>query len=326
MLLTLAAFFTIGNLPRAAAEELSPEDLYQKVVKSSVYIVTAIGSGYAQGSGSLIDVEQKIVLTNYHVVEEEKEVHVQFPIYDKNGDIINDKNLYKERVVKGQAIRGTVLFRDKSRDLALVRVDKVPLGIEAIPLAKTSPKVGTTVWQIGNAGAVDQVFRVSKGDVSAVEVQEFKAGGGSEVLNIRARMVTATTPTNPGDSGGPLFDKRGYQVAVTESGRRGASLVNNFVDITEVRDFLKQKKITIKELGDAAGDQAKIDPKGKPPKQDPKKDDPEKTAAEKLRSAKLFATGDDNRPTYIAKLKEVVAKWPDTQAGKDAKKLLDALK
>jgi hypothetical protein len=66
----------------------------------------------------------------------------------------------------------------------------------------------------------------------------------------------------------------------------------------------------------------------------PKKDDTpaaataadEKAAADKLRSAKLFANGDDNRPVYISKLEEIVKKWPTTQAGKDAKRLLDGLK
>jgi S1-C subfamily serine protease len=330
-LLTLALLASIGSLPQAAAEDLSPEDLYQKVVKSSVYIVTAVGRGYAQGSGSLIDLDEKIVLTNYHVVDEEEEVNVQFPLYDKDGKIINDKNEYKERVVKGQAIRGKVLFRDKSRDLALVKLDKVPLGAQAITLAKNSPKEGTEVWQIGNAGAVKQVFRVSKGEVSAVNIENFPVGGpGAKPFIIKCRMITATNPINPGDSGGPLFDKRGYQVGVSESTDTTANLVNMFVDVTEVRDFLSQKKITVKELSDEPDPPGKVRPKLKTPpkKDDPKKDDPndEQTAAGKLRSAKLFAGNDDARAEYIARLKEIVTKWPNTAAGKEAKKLLDALK
>ena len=59
--------------------------------------------------------------------------------------------------------------------------------------------------------------------------------------------MTATNPTNPGDSGGPLFNRHGQQVAVTQSGNRAAQQVNTFVDVTEVRAYLKQLKITIKE-------------------------------------------------------------------------------
>lgn len=121
---------------------------------------------------------------------------------------------------------------------------------------------------------------------------------------------------------------------MTESGSTTASLVNHFVDVTEVRALLFQKKIMIKELSDEP------DPtplKKGPVNADPKKDaskgvakvnpaDDEKQAADKLRSAKLFASGDDSRPTYIAKLTEIVKKWPNTVAGNEAKKLLDALK
>jgi len=52
----------------------------------------------------------------------------------------------------------------------------------------------------------------------------------------------------------------------------------------------------------------------------------EKAAGDMLRRANLFAEGDDNRPTYMAKLKDVIAKYPGTAAAKEAQKKLDALK
>ena len=48
--------------------------------------------------------------------------------------------------------------------------------------------------------------------------------------------------------------------------------------------------------------------------------------AKALSRARLFAEGDDNRPTYINKLKDVIAKFPGTAAAKEAKKALDGLK
>ena len=157
-------------------------------------------------------------------------------------------------------------------------------------------------------------------------------------------MVTATNPTNPGDSGGPLFNSKGHQVAVTESGVTNAQQVNLFVDVTEVRAFLTEKKITFKELSDEP------DPKPEEvvkPKDDGHDDSPkdngtaakpkettapvptaadEQAAASSLRRAKLFAEGEENRKHYIDKLKAIVKQYPNTVAGKEAKKLLDALK
>jgi hypothetical protein len=338
ILLAVATAPSFGLAPRLAAEDLDADVLYNKVVKSCVYIITEMKekNAYAQGSGSLIDAEQKLILTNYHVVDEEPYVFIQFPMYVK-GELITEKDKYKDRWKQGFLTRSKVLFRDKSRDLAIVKADKIPTGTKAIPLAKSSPRIGATVWQIGNAGAVSQVFRTSKGDVSAVGAEKFLVGdaSGEHVFEVNAKMVTSTAPTNPGDSGGPLFDKRGYQVAVTESGSNGASLVNHFVDVTEVRALLKEKKITIKELSEEP-DPA-LPKKDAEPKKDgvtaPKKDDAsatnpaeERAAADKLRSAKLFRDGDDNRDTYISRLKEIVAKWPNTAAGKEAKKLLEGVK
>ena len=323
-------------------------ELYEKCVKSTVFIVTPLKGGAERGSGSLIDLDKKLVVTNYHVVDEAEFVYVQFPRYTKAGQMITNPKNYMDNIPLGQAIKGTVRHRDKNRDLALVELERVPAGNTAIPLAKDSPGQGTTVWTIGSPGAVEQLFSITEGKVRAVGVEEHMVRGGTpdSMFRVRAKMVTATNPTNPGDSGGPLFNKKGELVAVTESGHRSAVQVNLFVDVTEVRAFLKQKSITIKESDDEK-DEPKRDPKSgdtPPTKKDgtensPKADRPpgggvapppspqdERAAAVALSRAKLFAEGEENRATYTAKLRDVIAKYPGTAAAKEAAKLVDAKK
>jgi len=301
------------------ADDIDVEALYKKAVGSTVYIVDPkVG---ASGSGSLIDVAKKLVITNFHVVDNSEIVFVQFPMYRKDGSIDTNKDKYKENIPAGRAIKGTVMYRDKTRDLALVLLERVPMGTEALPLAKGSVVVGDTTWNIGCPGAVEQVFSITEGKVRAIGVQAFNVGGGSEVLKIKAKIVTTTNPANPGDSGGALIDKRGYQVAVTQSINTRAQLISNFIDVTEVRAFLNEKRIQIKELGD--GDKPKDDAKLIAV---PKKNDPEEDASELLRRSKLFSTGEEKRPTYMAKLQEIIKKYPGTIAAKDAKKILGDLK
>src|ERR1043166_5804700 len=103
--LTLLSLPAIGLSPRLAAEDVDAVALYKKVLKSCVFIVTPVKGGYAMGSGSLIDVEKKLVVTNYHVVEEEKVVFVQFPVYLKDGTVMVDKDKYIENITLGQAIK-----------------------------------------------------------------------------------------------------------------------------------------------------------------------------------------------------------------------------
>jgi S1-C subfamily serine protease len=328
------------------------QQLYERVVQSCVFIVTPGRGGHGEGSGTLIDAEKRLVLTNFHVVDEEKFVYCQFPIYQKDGSIMTDKKKYVDRVPAGLATKGEVLYRDKSRDLAIVQLAKLDAGIPALPLAKKSVSVGATTWNIGSPGAVRQVFSVTEGKVRAVGIEKFLVGdgSGSKIFEIRAKMVTTTNPANPGDSGGPLFNNRGEMVGVTQSVDTEAQQVNHFVDVTEVLAFLGEKKIQLSDPGDPKlktpvpkKGPVEVKPKDNgtgPPMKDPavtptpKVDPPaagpsaadETAAGNMLRRAKLFADGEDNRPTYIAKLNEIIKKYPGTAAAKEAKKLLDGLK
>jgi len=345
-----------GLTDRASGQDVDTVALYKKVVDSAVFIVTPLKGGHAEGSGSLLDAEKRYILTNYHVVDEEDYVYCQFPVHLKDDAIMTEKKKYIERIPAGQAPKGKVLYRDKTRDLALVQLDKLPATARAIKLAPKSTDVGTTTWNIGSPGAVSHVFSITEGKVRAVGNEDFPVGGGGEILHIRCKMVTATNPTNPGDSGGPLVDREGRQVAVTESGNRTAQNVNRFVDVEEVRAFLKEKKIILKDdagtkeeihqppkkggpvikTPDAATPPAKDPPKTvvNPPekKADPAVETPavspeaEKSAAQLLQRANLFKDGEDNLPVYKAKLKEVFTKYPGTAAAKEAKKILDGLK
>ena len=320
-LLALVAALAGG---RAAAQDVDVEKLYQKVVRSAVYIITPMDDSYAQGSGSLIDVEKRYVLTNEHVVDKNAVVYCQFPMFSKDGLIIGDKGMYKDRVPQGLAIPGRVLHRDKSRDLAIVQLDRIPLRTPAIPLARKSPAPGSSVWNIGSPGAVPQLFSITQGTVRTVGTSKMQFGPEDFVT---ARVVTATNPANPGDSGGPLFNKEGHQVAVTQSVRRGVQQVNTFIDIQEVRSFLNEKKLTIKEQ--LPDDSPPPDPKAGPslsPPPDKLTPDGEEAEAKKLLGlAGAFSEGEDNRPAYIEKLKAIVKKFPNTAAGKEAAAKLKAL-
>ena len=125
---------TLVFVARAPAEEELGAQLYNKNVKSCVVIHAietkregnVIHTSIGRGSGSLIDAKKRLVLTNWHVVEELKYVWVDFPIYLKDGTMFQDPEKYKERAKKGEAIRGTVLHRDKSRDLAIVQLNNLP--------------------------------------------------------------------------------------------------------------------------------------------------------------------------------------------------------
>ncbi len=236
MILPLLAIAFLA--PLAVADEKSEgAKVYKKAVPSVVWIHSKRDAGLATGSGALIDKERRLVLTNYHVVLDTPSAKVFFPHF-RDGSPVAERDYYRDRA-KRLAIDGKVIAVDKKADLAVVRIDSVPDGTEAIPLAAASPDPGDTVHSIGSAGKSDALFGYVKGSVRAVYKKDWKAEvAPKRVATFEAKVVETDSPTNPGDSGGPLLNAKGELVGVTHGGAINAQLVSSFIDVSEVKHLL----------------------------------------------------------------------------------------
>jgi Trypsin-like peptidase domain len=333
--------------PAALAEEIvNWTAVYERAVRSCVFIVTPKRGAHPVGSGALIDAEKRLVITTYHAVDDEDVVFVQFPIRQPNGSWMTDQKKYIIRIPAGEAIKGKVLFRDSTRDLALVELARVPPDTPALPLGSGrllvtgSVITGEQVIHIGTHSTGKKAFARADHLVNQVSYERVAVPLDAGVLHFHCRLVTTTTPAATDDSGGPIIDKRGRLVAVSEGRAVGAvPNVLQSLDGTEVRAFLKEKKVQIKET-DAEPEATKPPAKPGPgrdaqPPGKPKGDaavvgapteENEKAAAQSLRRAKLFASDPDSRDYYLSKLKEVIKKYPGTAAAKEAQKILDGPK
>jgi hypothetical protein len=224
----------IAALPLAADD--SGSTVYKKVVPSCVWIHAKHDRGSVTGSGTIIDAERRLALTNYHVVEEQANVKLYFPVF-RDGQPIAEKQYYIDRA-KSLAIAGRVVARDKKADLALVQLDSLPKDKVAVPLAAASAEPGQAVHSIGNTGKSGALWGYVPGKVRQVYHKEWKADLGNKVLTFKAKVVETDSATNPGDSGGPLVNDKGELVAVTEGGAINASLLSTFVDVSEVKRLL----------------------------------------------------------------------------------------
>ena len=106
-----------------------------------VWIVTRDGSG----SGVLIDKTQRLVVTNAHVVNDDKEVEVFFAARDSAGNIIRARPFYKNQGHRrtlerlGFVTRGRVIAKndpETAPDLALVQLDGLPETTKAISVSR----------------------------------------------------------------------------------------------------------------------------------------------------------------------------------------------
>jgi S1-C subfamily serine protease len=121
----------------------------------------------------------------------------------------------------GDVVEATVVGRDPSTDLAVVRTSA---SVQAIPRAATNPRVGHLVLAIGRPG--DQV-QATLGVVSAI-------GSGRMDGAIQTDVVMY-----PGFSGGPLINAAGEALGMNTSGfMRGASAAISNAMIAQVAESL----------------------------------------------------------------------------------------
>jgi S1-C subfamily serine protease len=320
---TLAIFLSLSlaNVAVAQAPAEGAEKIYQRVLKSTVWVIAPIGDKMvATGTGSVVDHSRHIVLTNYHVVGKNDQVTVIFPVFQK-GKVIPERDFYMKLYVSGAGAKGTVIAKDKKRDLALIRLEALPEGVHALRLAADSPSPGQDVHSVGNPGSSGALWVYTAGKVRQVYHKEWRASMRGEVLECDARVVETQSPTNPGDSGGPLVNNRGELVAVTQGGAKDATLLSLFIDISEVKALLVSKKLMPKP--------APVEVTEKPPPTEkPKPADEEKLeklAASKLKLAKTLAE-DGKLDRAKERYAEIVHDYPKTKAAEEAQELLNKLK
>ncbi len=235
---------------KASAEPEDSSKAYQSVLKSIVWIHSARDKGkVATGSGTLVDKQRRLVLTNFHVVGNNDRVTVLFPAY-RDKKPIAERDYYTDRLRREGGIRGRVVARDRTRDLAVVQLESLPDGVQAMPLASESVAPGQSVHSVGNPGDSGALWVYTPGRVRQVYHKRWKTQLGDDMVSFEADVVETDSATNPGDSGGPLVNDKAQLVGVTQGGSVNARLLSTFIDVAEVKLLLNSRDV--KALGAAA--------------------------------------------------------------------------
>jgi S1-C subfamily serine protease len=193
--------------------------LFKKAAPSVVLIWTNDG---AFASGSLLN--DSTILTNHHVVRNERQVTVVFKPSDPSG-----------KPKDGEVVRAKVIKLDVQRDLALLRPTSYPLRHGLDISTADNIDVGTDVFAIGHPTGKDWTF--TKGIVSAFRPDYEWSYGPNDGKHI-ATVIQTQTPINPGSSGGPLLTEDGQIVGVNAFITSGAEGINFAIAAKEIQLFL----------------------------------------------------------------------------------------
>jgi len=192
--------------------------LFRNNSPAVVLILTTDGLG----SGSLL--KNNTILTNRHVVGNERQVTVVFKPSDPSGKPKDD-----------EVVQADVIKLDVQRDLALLRPASIPSRRPLDISTEDSIDVGTDVVAIGHP--TGETWTFTKGIVSAVRPDYEWSGGPNDSKHI-ATVIQTQTPINPGNSGGPLLTEDGKIVGVNSFRTSGAEGLNFAVAAKEVWAFL----------------------------------------------------------------------------------------
>ncbi len=175
------------------SEEQNNIDVYKRVSPAVVNITsTAVAFDFfygavpqeGQGSGFIIDKEGHI-LTNFHVVENARQVEVT----------LSNRKKYPAQVVG----------LDRSHDLAVIQI-KAPGLTSAVMGDSKQLMVGQKVYAIGNPFGLNGTM--TKGMVSSIRSVRTPEGAFID------EAIQTDAAINPGNSGGPLLNNRGEVVGI----------------------------------------------------------------------------------------------------------------
>ncbi|MBI5778999.1 MAG: trypsin-like peptidase domain-containing protein [Planctomycetes bacterium] len=165
------------------APSKEPRNPYQEEYEKMLYPTVRITAGFSTGSGVVISHTQTYILTAAHVVEDQSVVDVE--LYDFTN------------------ITATVVITDTDNDLALLRINRDCFADARNDIVVYSARLApesyiaylfTPIYTVGCSLGLKP--RPSQGIISAVNTDSWEV----------------SSPILPGNSGGPVYDARTYEV------------------------------------------------------------------------------------------------------------------
>lgn len=139
------------------------------------------------GSGSILD-KQGNILTNYHVIENAREIEVT--LFD------------------GSTHEAELVGKDSATDIAVIRITTTPDKLFPVVYGDSARlKVGQRVFAIGNPFGLERTL--TTGIVSSLN-RQLPSRTGRTMKSI----IQIDAAINPGNSGGPLLDSRGRLIGM----------------------------------------------------------------------------------------------------------------
>jgi S1-C subfamily serine protease len=216
--------------------QVNPAAGFQKIVATSLDKVVGIKSGVGSGTGFVAE-SSGLIFTNRHVVQSKKSVDISY--------------------VDGTETTAEVIFRDREKDLAILKPATARVK-SPLPLCYASyPKPGEEVFALGNPRGLANT--VTRGIVSSVRRAE---GEFRSVVPEGTTLIQTDAAVNPGNSGGPLLNANGEVIGIVTFKRSAGEGLNFALSIIDALETLQAKRPALATTGQLVNSCGNLLPKG----------------------------------------------------------------
>lgn len=180
-----------NNAPNEQVALTEYESIVNNVYQRNISAVVNLSDAGSTGSGFVID-NQGHIVTNNHVIANMRRISVTF----------SDRSRTEATLV------GTF----PEGDIAVVRVDDLPVGVQPVTLGNSSNvQIGQITIAIGSPLGLQQT--VTSGIVSALNRSLQDLGEVNPDSSLHG-LIQTDASINPGNSGGPLFNGQGEVIGM----------------------------------------------------------------------------------------------------------------
>ncbi len=231
ILVSSLVFFVSWIVPvQVSAQKLTPREIAQKTLPSTVLLIMSNGETEEVKSGSGFFVAEDIVATNFHVIKETTEGYAK--IYGQ------------DKIYKVLGIVGT----DEKNDLALLKISGIKgksLGLNT----DDSIAIGDEVFAVGNPEGLEGTF--SQGIVSSIRKTD------------KFNLLQITASISEGSSGGAVLNDKGEVVGVAIGAIDSGQSLNFAIPVSFLRSLISNQKplVPLKDNPIVTDNKTQSDPK-----------------------------------------------------------------
>jgi S1-C subfamily serine protease/Flp pilus assembly protein TadD len=193
-------------------------------------------------AGVVVDRDRRLLLTSATAVGKEDVVDVVAPKWEGKR-LVAESTEYHDILglrLAGHCIRGVVLARDPSRDLALVELEEAPDTLAAVTLASVDTRAGEKIVSLTHPTGIELLWLHASGTVRAVGRVALSSDAKADAQKPLAALLQL--PHQGGSSGGPVANDRGELVGVLAA-REGARQELAYAAVaSELRTFLESAR------------------------------------------------------------------------------------